>query len=93
MKQIIFGLAVLTSIFIVVSYFAKVPYIYTLLGIATWVLIGHLITMDDDMEGGWSNLDRKRTIWDQSKRTLLLKFLFVILLLIILFAFPSIKNI
>jgi hypothetical protein len=35
----------------------QIPYIYTLIGFAAWVFVGHLVTADDDIPGGWSNLD------------------------------------
>lgn len=34
-----------------------VPYVYTLIGFSAWALLGHLLTVDDDMAGGWSNPD------------------------------------
>jgi hypothetical protein len=34
-----------------------VPYFCTAIGIAVWVFVGHLITIDDDFSGGWSNPD------------------------------------
>ena len=33
----------------------RIPYIYTLIGISGWVFVGHLVTADDDVPGGWSN--------------------------------------
>ncbi|MFP5213157.1 MAG: hypothetical protein ACLGPL_07230 [Acidobacteriota bacterium] len=39
------------------SYFRGVPYIYTLIGFSAWALLGHLVTIDDDVKGGWSNPD------------------------------------
>jgi hypothetical protein len=35
----------------------RVPYIFTFLGVATIVLAGHIVTIDDDLPGGWSNPD------------------------------------
>jgi hypothetical protein len=34
-----------------------VPYLYTAIGFAVWAFAGHLITIDDDFPGGWSNPD------------------------------------
>jgi len=33
----------------------KVPFLYTAIGFAVWAFGGHLITIDDDLPGGWSN--------------------------------------
>lgn len=31
-----------------------------------WAVIGHLVTLDDDMPGGWSNPERSRAFWLRS---------------------------
>ena len=28
-----------------------------------WVLLGHLVTLDNDMAGGWSSPDASRKVW------------------------------
>jgi hypothetical protein len=33
----------------------RIPYIYTVLGFAAWAFVGHLVTADDDLPGGWGN--------------------------------------
>lgn len=40
---------------VLLSWLWRVPYLYTLIGFAAWALLGHLITIDDDLPGGWSN--------------------------------------
>ncbi len=52
---IVFTLISLTTV--VLSMIWKVPYIYTVIGFAAWSFAGHLITIDDDVPGGWSNPD------------------------------------
>jgi hypothetical protein len=42
---------------IVLSIGWHVPYIYTFVGVSALVLGGHLITIDDEMPGGFSNPD------------------------------------
>ncbi|MEC5216962.1 hypothetical protein RCH09_001918 [Actimicrobium sp. GrIS 1.19] len=42
---------------VVLSLIWKVPYSYTAIGFAVWAFAGHLITIDDDVAGGWSNPD------------------------------------
>jgi hypothetical protein len=42
---------------ITLSYFGGIPYIFTLIGFSAWAFFGHLVTIDDDMKGGWSNPD------------------------------------
>lgn len=74
------------------SYFASIPYIYTVLGLAAWVFIGHLVTLDDDMPGEWSNPNNSKNFWRSSKIELLTKFLVVLGLLTITLVHPSIKE-
>jgi hypothetical protein len=39
-----------------------------------WAAFGHLITLDDDMPGGWSNPERSRAFWFKSLGQLAVKF-------------------
>lgn len=39
------------------SAFFGVAYIYTFIGLSGWAFVGHLVTIDDDLPGGWSNPD------------------------------------
>jgi hypothetical protein len=40
-----------------------------------WAAIGHLVTFDDDMPGGWSNPERSQAFWLKSLGQLGLKVL------------------
>jgi hypothetical protein len=40
---------------------------------SAWAAIGHLVTIDDDAAGGWSNPDGSSQIWYQSLRDLAIK--------------------
>jgi len=50
-------IATICSIAVMLSLIWAVPYLYTAIGFAVWALVGHLITIDDDVPGGWSNPD------------------------------------
>jgi hypothetical protein len=39
-----------------------------------WAAFGHLVTLDDDFPGGWSNPERSRPIWFKSLGQLAAKF-------------------
>jgi|HubBroStandDraft_2_1064218.scaffolds.fasta_scaffold697370_2 hypothetical protein len=39
-----------------------------------WAAFGHLVTVDDDMAGGWSNPERSRSVWGKSLSQLAIKF-------------------
>ena len=56
-RRIAWLVAVLAIVAILLSLLWGVPYIYTLIGAATWTVAGQLITADDDLPGGWSNPD------------------------------------
>ena len=43
------------------------------LALSGWAAIGHLVTLDDDMPGGWSNPDRSRAVWSKSLAQLAIK--------------------
>lgn len=38
-----------------------------------WAVIGHLVTLDDDMPGGWSNSGGSRALWSKSLVQLAIK--------------------
>ena len=47
-----------------------------------WAAFGHLITLDDEYPGGWSNIEGSKAVWRASLREMLAKLgLFVVLLL------------
>jgi hypothetical protein len=50
-------LAMVCSSAVILSLIWSVPYLYTAIGFAVWALGGHLITLDDELPGGWSNPD------------------------------------
>ncbi|MCS0585172.1 hypothetical protein NX784_26645, partial [Massilia pinisoli] len=50
-------LAMVCSTAVILSLIWNVPYLYTAIGFAVWAFAGHLITIDDDVPGGWSNPD------------------------------------
>jgi len=56
-KRFAIFLAVVVITAIALSVVWAVPYIFTIIGFAAWVFVGHLITVDDDVPGGWSNPD------------------------------------
>jgi len=57
------------TIVAVLTFYFKSPYIITVLIILGWSSIGQLVTLDDDLPGGWSNPDgdpaitREAIIW------------------------------
>ena len=54
----VFTLVVTTAVLaIAASLLFELPYIFTFLAVAGIVVIGHVVTIDDDMPGGWSNPD------------------------------------
>ena len=40
---------------------------------AGWAFIGQLVTLDDDMPGGWSNPQESAAVWKSSLRELFVK--------------------
>jgi hypothetical protein len=56
-KTIALVVMVATLTAVVFSALWGVPYIFTFIGFAAWVLVGHVVTIDDDLPGGGSNPD------------------------------------
>ena len=38
-----------------------------------WAFLGHLITIDDELPGGWSNPEGSRAVWSRSLAEMVLK--------------------
>ena len=54
-RSIAWVVAGITGTAILLSWLWRVPYLYTLIGAAAWAFVGHVVTLDDDVPGGWSN--------------------------------------
>ena len=46
---------------------------FPLIILSGWAFVGHVVTMDDDFPGGWSNPRGTRAIWRSSLAVLVLK--------------------
>jgi hypothetical protein len=56
-KRYVIPIVLVLSTAIVLSLVWHVPYIFTVIGFAVWAFVGHLVTADEDVPGGWSNPD------------------------------------
>jgi hypothetical protein len=57
--------------------------------LAGWASLGHLVTLDDDAPGGWSNMGRARKVWLSSLAELSVKVaLFAIAIMLFLAQHP-----
>lgn len=74
------------------SYFGGIAYIYSLVGISALVFVGHLITLDEDLRGGWSNPDDERSIAYGSLIELAVKFAVLALLVFLIFQYPEVLE-
>jgi hypothetical protein len=74
------------SIFLVSCTGAAVSYLFGARSVGNWIAapalilsgwaaLGHLITLDDDMPGEWSNPQRSRAVWRRSLAELTVKLL------------------
>ncbi len=52
---------------------------------AGWATLGHLVTLDDDSPGGWSNPDGSRALWYRSLGELLIKTVILLSLLFMVY--------
>jgi hypothetical protein len=51
--------------------------------LSTWIFVGHLVTLDDDWPGGWSNTDGSQKVWIASLRDLLWKLVLLVVSLVV----------
>ena len=75
-----------------VSHFGGVAYVDSLICISVLVFGGHLITLDDDLKGGWSNPDGDRSIVYGSLIELGVKLIVLVGLISSLFIFPEVRQ-
>jgi hypothetical protein len=66
-----------------------IPYIYTAVAFAAWMLLGHLVTIDDDLPGGWSNPDGRSRF---PMRELAVKILILLALVGVSLFLPAIRS-
>ncbi len=85
-------LGVAIAIVAALSFLLGVPYVYSVLGIAVLVFGGHLVTIDDDAPGGWSNPDGSKNVWAGSKLELLAKLATVFILLVLILLYPELRE-
>jgi hypothetical protein len=79
----------LVGVAIGLSLFAHVPYIFSLLGFSALPLLGHLVTIDEDLPGGWSNLDGSEPFpWVE----LLVKAVVFAILCAIVILYPQVRS-
>jgi len=84
-------LSIVVAIVITLSFWLSVPFIYSAIGIAGLVCVGHLVTIDDDYPRGWSNPEEKQNVWRGSLSALALKALAFLLLAVAAVVFPSLR--
>jgi hypothetical protein len=85
-------LAGILTIVLGLSVLAGVPYIWSICGLSAWAAFGHLITIDDEAPGGWSNPEESQEVWRGSLRELAVKFVILAGLVWLTFAFPALSR-
>jgi hypothetical protein len=92
LKNMINSMLFCFSVAIGLSVLADVAYIYTVCGFAGWAAIGHLLTLDDDMPGEWSNPEGEKAFWRNSLLVLAGKFVIFITLLALVLSNPTLTT-
>lgn len=88
MKFLVVLIAFIIGAALALSALWDVPYIYTLIGFAAWAFIGHVVTADDDVEGGWSNPDGSQPFpWLE----LAVKAAVLVALIVVAYYFPMVR--
>ena len=91
-NNIIYSTLFIIAVVVGLSVLADIAYIYTLCGLSIWAAVGHLVTLDDDMPGEWSNPDGNKKLWRASLRAMSKKFIVVVLFVWLIMAFPSLSK-
>ena len=82
-------LGIPTALAVFLSLVWGVPYIFTFIGFSAWVFIGHLVTADDDLPGGFSNPDGSLPFpWAE----LAIKGLILLALVLLAAMFPALRH-
>jgi hypothetical protein len=92
MKQVAVLTLWVSLLCLIASAVWSVPYVVTFAWISVLACGGHLITLDDDLAGGWSNPDGEKSIVRWSLIELGLKVLFAILVWWLIYQFPGLKE-
>jgi hypothetical protein len=92
LRQVLIFLVVLPGMLFLLSWLFGVPYIVGLLGLLAWATVGHLITLDDEMPGEWSNPEGSRRIWRLSVVGLVVKVAIIGVLFLLVGQYPQLKE-
>lgn len=74
------------------TFYLGSPYVVTFWILLGWSAIGQLVTLDDDMPGGWSNPDGDRVWWRQAKIWLATTFACFLLVGWLMYNYPWIRD-
>ena len=74
------------------TFYLNSPYIVTLWILLGWSALGQLVTLDDDMPGGWSNPDGDPAIWRQARTWLVCTFASFALVSWLMYNHPWVRN-
>lgn len=88
MKRLGIIVAVVAALAVGLSLLFRIPWLYTVAGCAAWAVAGHVLTIDEDFPGGWSNPDGKEPFpW----RELVLKAVVLLAVAALLLFLPSLR--
>ena len=76
----------------ILTFYFNSPYIITLLIMLGWSSVGQLVTLDDDLPGGWSNPDGDPAVARQAKLWLAATIASFALVFLLMLKFPYIQD-
>ena len=85
-------LAFVGAVVAFLTFYLGSPYVVTLWILLGWSSLGQLVTLDDDMPGGWSNPESDPAIWRQAKIWLASTFSCFLLVSWLMYNYPSVQD-
>ena len=92
LRKSLLWVSVLALVAVGLSAFFEIPYAFTIAGLFAWAALGHLVTLDDDMPGNWSNPDGSKSLWHRSLVELAIKLIALIAAIGAIMLYPPLRE-
>ena len=77
---------------VVGSWFFELSFAVTFAFVTILIVFGHVITLDEDLKGGWNNPEGNKSIRNRSLLELVVKLFFSVVVWILVVRFPELSG-